>query len=70
MIHCLINELQKKAIPIAQSCRVLAVSRSGFYEARRRAVKSAISKASVYVRAAFMASGQSYGSRRLVAALD
>lgn len=69
MIHCLINELQKKAIPIAQSCRVLAVSRSGFYEARRRAVKPAISKASVYVRAAFMASGQSYGSRRLVAAL-
>jgi transposase InsO family protein len=67
--HRLIDELQKKAVSVAQSCRVLGVSRSGFYEARRRAERPAICKASVHVRAAFMASGQSYGSRRLVAAL-
>src|SRR3546814_9521881 len=35
----LIDELQTKAIPVAQSCRVLGVSRSGFYEAKRRASK-------------------------------
>ena len=69
MTHRLIDELQKKAVPVAQSCRVLGVSRSGFYEARRRAEKPAICKAGVHVRAAFAASGQSYGSRRLVAAL-
>lgn len=61
--------MQKKAVPVAQSCRVLGVSRSGFYEARRCAEKPAIGKAGVHVRAAFAASGQSYGSRRLVVAL-
>lgn len=69
MTHRLISELQKKAVPVAQSCRVLGVSRSGFYEAKQRAAKSAICKSAVHVRAAFAASGQSYGSRRVVAAL-
>ena len=59
-----------KAIPVAQSCRVLGVSRSGFYEARRRANAPAMCKATVHVRAAFAASHQSYGSRRLVTALS
>ena len=59
-----------KAIPVAQSCRVLGVSRSGFYEARRRASAPAMCKATVHVRAAFAASHQSYGSRRLVTALS
>jgi transposase InsO family protein len=45
------------------------VSQSGFYEARRHAEKTAIRKACVHVRATFTASGQSYGNRRLVAAL-
>jgi putative transposase len=69
MSYRLIDDLQKKAIPVAQSCRVLGVSRSGFYEARRRAAKPVFCKTSVHVRAAFMASHQSYGSRRLVTAL-
>lgn len=69
MTYRLIDELQMKAVPVAQSCRVLDVSRSGFYEARQRVAKPAVSRASVHVRAAFMASGQSYGSRRVVAAL-
>ena len=59
-----------KAIPVAQSCRVLGVSRSGFYEARRRASEPAMCKATVHVRAAFTASHQSYGSRRMVTALS
>lgn len=45
------------------------MSRAGFYDARRRAEKPAFCKASVHIRAAFVGSGQSYGSRRLVAAL-
>ena len=69
MIHQVIVELQKKAIPVQHSCRILAVSRSGFYEAQRRSVKPVVCKASVHLKAAFMASHQSYGSRRLVTAM-
>ena len=65
----LIDSLQKEAIPITQSCRVLGVSRSGFYEARRQRSKPLFCKSSVYLRAAFCASHQSYSSRRLVVAL-
>ena len=66
----LIDELQTKAIPVAQSCRVLGVSRSGFYEAKRRATAPVVCKASVHIRAAFVASHQSYGSRRMVTELS
>ncbi|RJG15643.1 transposase [Massilia cavernae] len=66
----LIDELQTKAIPVSQSCRVLGVSRSGFYEAKRRAAAPVVCKASVHLRAAFVASHQSYGSRRMVAELS
>jgi putative transposase len=69
MSYRLIDDLQKKAVPVAHSCRVLGVSRSGFYEAKHRSAKPAICKTSVHLRAAFMASHQSYGSRRLVSAL-
>jgi putative transposase len=66
----LIDDLQMKAIPVAQSCRVLGVSRSGFYEAKRRASAPTICKTSVHVRAAFVAGQQSYGSRRMVTELS
>ena len=66
----LINDLQMKAIPVTQSCRVLGVSRAGFYEAKRRSNRPKLCKASVYVRAAFVASYQSYGSRRMVTELS
>ena len=69
MSYQLIDSLQKEAIPVNQSCRVLGVSRSGFYEARRQRSKPLFCKNSVYLRAAFCASHQSYGSRRLVVAL-
>lgn len=69
MIHQLILQLQKEAIPVQQSCRVLAVSRSGYYEAQRRSAKPLVCKTSVHLKAAFMASHQSYGSRRLVTAM-
>ena len=69
MIYTVIRQLQKEAIPVQQSCEVLAVSRSGFYEAQHRSAKPAVCKASVHLKAAFMASHQSYGSRRLVTAM-
>ncbi|MDQ1833492.1 IS3 family transposase [Massilia scottii] len=69
MTRQLIVQLQKEAIPVKHSCRVLEVSRSGFYEAQRRSAKPVVCKASVHLKAAFMASHQSYGSRRLVTAL-
>jgi putative transposase len=69
MTYRLIHQLQKEAIPVQQSCRVLAVSRSGYYEAQRRITKPVVCKASVHLKAAFLASQQSYGSRRLVTAM-
>jgi putative transposase len=47
----------------------LGVSRSGFYEAKRRASTPIVGAASIHVRAAFASSHQRYGSRRMVTAL-
>lgn len=69
MSYPLVRRLQEKAIPVQHSCRVLAVSRSGYYQARRRVVKPVVCQTSVHMKAAFMASHQSYGSRRLVTAM-
>lgn len=69
MIHQLIAQWTGKA-PIKQLCRVLEVSRSGYYSARQRAGREpGICADSLHLRAAFEASGGSYGSRRLSAAL-
>ena len=69
MSYQLVQQLQKEATPVSQSCRVLSVSRSGYYEAQRRSAKPVLCKASVHLKAAFTASHQSYGSRRLVTAM-
>lgn len=69
MSYQLIHQLQKEAIPVLQSCRILAVSRSAYYEARRRSAKPVLCKTSVHLKAAFVASHQCYGSRRLVTAM-
>ena len=69
MIHRLITQWEEKA-PITQLCRVLKVSRSGLYAARKRQTQPApICPDSVHVKAVFEASGRSYGSRRLSQAL-
>ena len=52
-----------------QRCDLLAVSRLGFYMAQHRAAKPASCKASIHLKAAFMASHQNYGSRRLATAM-
>jgi putative transposase len=66
-----ITQLQEKADNVASLCRLLEVSRSGYYEARRRMNQPARTcRLTVHLRAAFAASGQSYGSRRLQVALQ
>jgi putative transposase len=59
----------KKAFPIQRICRVLAVSRSGFYEYNQRPPLRADVAVEVQLKAVFAASGRSYGSRRLKMAL-
>ena len=73
MSYQLVEDLQKKAVPattVSQACRILEVSCSGYYAAaRRRRAAPVVCAASVHLRAAFAASGRTYGSRRLRAAL-
>ena len=66
----LVRKLQEKAVSVEQICRVLDVSRSGYYEAQRRRLdKPVVCEASVHLKAAFAASGRAYGSRRLRTAM-
>ena len=70
MSYQLVEDLQKKAVTVTQSCRVLGISRSGFYGARsRELVAPAVCATSVKLQAAFACSGHTYGSRRLRTAL-
>ena len=69
MIYEAVTELAKKA-PIKQVCQALDISRSGYYAARCRAnTPKPICLDSVHAQAVFLASGRTYGSRRLSAAL-
>jgi putative transposase len=71
MIYRCIDQLQQKADGIAPLCKLLGVSRSGYYAARLRAVKPAkCCPVTIHLKAAFAASGRSYGSRRLRATLQ
>ena len=70
MSYRLVQQLQQKAIPTVQACRVLGVSRSGFYAAQqRRRQPVTLCAASIHLQAAFSASGKTYGSRRLQTSL-
>lgn len=71
MSYQLIENLQKKAVPISQACRTLQVSRAGYYAAvKRRQAPVTTCADSVHLKAAFAASGRTYGSRRLRTALQ
>ena len=73
MSYQLVEDLQKKAMPaitVSQACRILEVSRSGYYAAvKRRRRAPTVCAASVHLRAAFAASHKAYGSRRLTTAM-
>lgn len=59
-----------KAFAVARVCRLVGVSRSGYYQWRsRRSYSPKQVREEVYVRAAFAASHQTYGSRRIVQAV-
>ncbi len=66
MIQQMIHQWQKKADTV-RLCRLLGVSRSGLYAARRRRPRPCALSAPL--QSAFRASGGNYGSRRLCAAL-
>ena len=69
MSYRVITHLQQEVVSISHACRVLQVSRSGYY-AHLRAKPSARSlHEQTHVKAAFAASGASYGSRRVMHAL-
>ncbi len=61
-----VSALAKKAVPVSRACRVLEVSRAGYYaHRRRRPVDLKHAKQRAYVQAAFERSGRTYGSRRI-----
>lgn len=69
MIHTLITKWVGKA-SIKQLCRVLGVSRAGYYAGcQRRQRQPQVCVQGAHAKSVFEASGQSYGSRRLSAAL-
>jgi transposase InsO family protein len=70
MTYRLVRELQQKAIPVTQACRILQVSRAGYYQHRQRGARESDRVTTVYLKAAFSGSGKSYGSRRLASALQ
>ena len=68
MSYAPIGDLQKKAITVIHACRVLGVSRSGYYSAAKSSrIAPKVCAASVHLKAVFAASGRTYGSRRLCA---
>jgi len=69
MSYKLVEDLQKKACPkvaISQACRVLEVSRAGYYAnvavRKKRIAAPALYAASVHLKAAFAASHKAYGT--------
>lgn len=71
MTYQCVAQLQQKAAGVASLCRLLNVSRSGYYAAQRRARQpERVCVVTPYLKAAFADSGRSYGSRRLRIALD
>jgi transposase InsO family protein len=76
MSYQLVDDLRKKATPsvtISQTCSALGISRSGYYANRAtqagRKLEPLVCASSVHLKAAFAASGKSYGSRRLQTAM-
>ena len=66
----IVEQLHKKAVTVGQLCRMLSVSRSGYYGTRQRAkLGPKACLVSTQVKAEFAASGKVYGSRRLCAVL-
>jgi putative transposase len=64
-----VAHLQQEAVSVSDACRVLQVSRSGYYAHRRGRPSAKRLQEQTHVKAAFAASGASYGSRRVAHAV-
>jgi putative transposase len=62
-------ELWQQKASVTQACRVLSVSRAGYYAAKKQVKQSTICADSVHLKAAFAKSQQTFGSRRLLTEL-
>lgn len=70
MTYRCVDQFQKEAGGIAPICELLNVSRSGYYVSRKRLREPReICPLETQIEAAFTASGRTYGSRRVKAAL-
>ena len=70
MSYQLVAKLSEKATAVGTLCRVLGVSRSGYYGSRQRALSAPkVCATSVQLKTEFAACGKVYGSRRLCAVL-
>lgn len=56
-------------MPVRRVCELLGISRSGFYESRRRGPNQKVCPVSIQLKASFRENGSCYGSRRMVTAL-
>lgn len=65
----MVTHLQQEAVSVSHACRVLQVSRAGYYAHRRAGPSARSLPGQTHVKAAFAASGASYGSRRVMYAL-
>mgnify|MGYP001191784137 CR=1 FL=1 len=68
MSQQVVHELRKKALPVKRSCELLGISRAAYYAAQGR-VEAKPCVVMPVLKAAFSASGRTYGSRRLVSDL-
>jgi len=64
-----VAHLQEEAVSVSHACRILQVSRSGYYAYRRTKPCAKRLQQQTHVKAAFSSSGASYGSRRVMHAL-
>ena len=65
MSYRVVAHLQREAVSVSDACRVLQVSRSGYYAHRRAKPSTKAPQDQTHVKAAFAGSGASYGSRRV-----
>jgi hypothetical protein len=71
VIHKAVHQLQGKAYPVARVCRLLRISRSGYYEAVQRGLgKVVVDPSEIRLKALFYRHERCFGSRRLLKALQ
>jgi transposase InsO family protein len=57
MSYRLVRQLQQEAVPVTQACRLLQVSRAGYYQHWQRRTQAADIVTTVHLKAVFTASG-------------